>query len=71
MSYVFIFVPVVAAFLVGGGSIRNGRIMLELFGDPFIFVWVPIIFYILGCWLTFLFSSVFYQGFTKNGMWIK
>ena len=71
MFYVFIATPVVAGLLVGGGSIRNARIMHEVFGDPFVFVWLPIMFYILGCWLTFMFSSIYYQGFTKNDVWIK
>lgn len=71
MSYVFIAIPVVAMFLGGGGNIVIVRQMHNVFGDPFMFVWGPIILYVAGCWLTFMFSSIYYQGFTKNYVWIK
>ena len=71
MSYVFIAIPVVAMFLGGGGNIIIVRQMHNVLGDPFMFAWGPILLYVVGCWATFLFSSLFYQGFTKNGMWIK
>ncbi|MEO4054210.1 hypothetical protein [Solibacillus sp. CAU 1738] len=71
LTYVYFAIPVVAMFLGGGGSIIIVRQMHNVLGDPFMFVWGPIILYIVGCWLTFLFSSLFYKGFTKNGMWIK
>ena len=70
-DYLFYVIPVVICLLGGGGSIVASRIMTDIFGDAFMSIWGSSILYILGCWLAFVINSIFYQGFAKNGVWIK
>ena len=70
-DYLFYVIPVVVCLLGGGGSIIASRIMTDIFGDALTSIWGSSILYILGCWLAFVTNSIFYQGFAKNGVWIK
>lgn len=70
-SLVFYAIPVVLLALGGGGNIIFTRILVDFFGDGFATFWGGGVLYGLGCWLAFLFQSLFNHGLQKNGVWVK
>ncbi|RHW39905.1 hypothetical protein D1B33_03395 [Lysinibacillus yapensis] len=68
---VFYLIPVFAGLIAGGGNIIVVRTITDIVGDWFVTYVGGISLYVLGCWFAFFFQSLSYQGFTKNGLWVK
>lgn len=70
-AVVYYSIPVIIVFIGGGGNIIVVRELEGIFGKGYVTYVGGISLYILGCWFAFFFQSLSYQGFVKNGMWVK
>lgn len=70
-AFVYYSIPVLVVVLGGGGNLIVVRELESIFGNGYVTYLGGISLYILGCWFVFFFQSLCYQGFVKNGLWVK
>ncbi|HWK21899.1 MAG TPA: hypothetical protein VNS08_02605 [Ureibacillus sp.] len=69
--FVFYVIPVLMAIIAGGGNFIIVREITNFLGQGYVTYVGGVCLYVLGCWFAFFLQSLFYQGFTKNGVWVK